>query len=350
MQIRRDARQLGGLAPEAVVTLSSIPSSVPLYNTTRLEKSRHPLGVYNISWQYILYNFEFIISAINELVTSFGKPTLDFRHFDRLGFFQTNLLRSIDEHFDDCEVILRAFFPKGSRFNGNEYVESYRGAIKVYKDHVRKIVNHLKHSQGRIRIALLVFRNPPSFPDLSFVMPTYYVEGVNAQGIPGPLSDVHDGQIQAFSHFHDLKYHLCNLYILSHYLADAVTQIVGESNIVPPMQVNARDIEFSKLAEVISLVQDIFLPNDKQIGIPHVKFEHDSEGYAQLSMTLPRTEPLPIYKLGVGEVVTVWPGDGITQSQVLPFPLASPYPPNETQAGDENQKGSDLNPQMNDCQ
>src|SRR5258708_10512884 len=142
MKITCASNQIGGLLPQAVVILSSV-FSVLLYNTAHRYKIRHPLGSYNISLQSITSNFLLVLQELYALPQSV--PLRDLGQYQGSSILmecQKNLLRSLDEHQDDCEKILKSFFAPGDNFNGNPCVQKFRDATSDYFSDVRKIVNH----------------------------------------------------------------------------------------------------------------------------------------------------------------------------------------------------------------
>src|SRR5262245_18275161 len=100
------------------------------------------------------------------------------------------------EHMDDCANILKVFYPPSTRISTDKTLFG-SGLSKGYRIHIGKLVNHLKHNQGRLR-SIIFFNNTDVFPG-------YFVEGVNAQGALGPADHIHEGGNTAFSFARDLR-------------------------------------------------------------------------------------------------------------------------------------------------
>jgi hypothetical protein len=312
MIIIRHSHQVGGLFPEAVVTLSAA-FNVPLYNAAHRYRIRRPLGAYNISLQSILDNFALVLRELETLTTRL--PIHDAAQYQGASVVeecQKNLLRSIDEHFDDCEKILKSFFAPGAVFNGNPHVEAYFAAIKPFRDYARKIINHCKHSQGRVRIAFLLTEE-------QWIIPTYYIEGVDGAGNPGPDLDIHPEGAPAFSFSRELRYLFCMVYAVSRHLSRAIMAIVGLQNLTLPTAVNAIDTEITEIARRLATFPRLFLRHEKSLDIPSVGIGQ-AASVTSLSIIL---GPGHLPEINVGSrcfVLYGWRSDGDSISFRLPFP------------------------------
>jgi hypothetical protein len=171
MIISLNSKQNGSIIPEIQQLLSS-DFQAPLYHTAY--NRRHPLAIFNVSCSTVLDNFSKVIAELLQLMMV--RPFLDT---SRIGWdtilliSQKDLLYAIIEYLEDCDNILACFFPSKEIRNKDPHAKSYRNAVKEYRDHIGKIVNHLKHEQGRLRS--IIFFND------EFVLPGYFVEGPVAE-------------------------------------------------------------------------------------------------------------------------------------------------------------------------
>ena len=110
-----------------------------------------------------------------------------------------SLLDALMEHFDDCENVLDCYLGKESQKLKKKIVK-----WKIYRDHVGKIVNQIKHQQRRVRTIL--FYGP------DWAVPGYFIEGPLPGKIIGPDPSIHPGGDTAFSFRRNLLFHLWGLY------------------------------------------------------------------------------------------------------------------------------------------
>jgi hypothetical protein len=74
-----------------------------------------------------------------------------------------HFLYTVAEYIEECELILQCCFPDKVAFESSEHVKRYRKVIKLYRDRVGRIVNAIKHRQGRLNLF--------AFFDAEFVAP-----------------------------------------------------------------------------------------------------------------------------------------------------------------------------------
>lgn len=107
--IIRLSNQRGGLNPEAVDTLS-LEFDSPLYNLEY--QLRHPFGIYNVSLNNIFSSFENLLLELafaNKQDIQSNKS--DTKWNEDLLHSLEKLLYALMEHMDDCENIIKCFFP-----------------------------------------------------------------------------------------------------------------------------------------------------------------------------------------------------------------------------------------------
>ena len=305
MEIRQNSHDIGGLQPDGCRVLSA-KFSVPLYHSTVYDL-RHPLGIYNVSFDAILENFQSVLNELEVLLAE--KPFQDPQSppSNVLLEKQRNLLYSLMEHMDDCSNILMGFFPTKRDFSESGHVKSYKKSIKEYRKVIGKVVNHLKHKQGVLRSVVL-------YGD-EFACPGYYVEGVDRDGTVGPARHIHKGGNTAFSFSRNLRYHLVNLYVVSRHLTSTINDIVGSKKVsVVPEIKESKD---RKVAEVVARVSDLpmmFFPDEVKLPIPSTKFEGKKEEGIEIVLTYPdnnaNVQRTPLF----AKVCLQIQGDGVSRS------------------------------------
>jgi hypothetical protein len=135
------------------------------------------------------------------------------------------------------------------------------------------------------------------FPEKGgWIIPTYYVEGINDEGHPGPDPEIHAEPHISFSFFRDLRYHLCTLYIVSHHLSEAIKRIVG-TDMAPATSINGTDRQIFEIAYLVSRLPKLWLPYEKhKLDIPSVEIMPAGDT-SYLSIEFPG-QPLPEFDLG----------------------------------------------------
>ena len=268
MIIKLDQRN-DGLLPRRL--LSNI--QVPLYHT--VYKVRHPLGLYNISSSTVLDHFSTTITKLFQVVNERTFLIKSKEHGDRssvetLLANQKDLLYALMEYLEDCENILLCFFPSRKSRDKNSHVKSYRKATAEYRNHIGKIVNYLKHNQGRLRS--IAFFND------DHLLPGYYVVGADEEGTVGAVEQIHAGGNTAFSFARDLRYNLFHFYAVSQYLSDALGSILEyEQKIVTADNSQALDKRILKIALDVSSLPLMFYPDEVNKPAPTIAIanEHD---------------------------------------------------------------------------
>jgi hypothetical protein len=142
---------------------------------------------------------------------------------------QESFLRALQEHLDDCYLVLKTLVDPSRATKNPLFAEKYvtenrlpgaktfHSAIVDYKTTLR-IANKLKHQQGRLRgVALWL-------PDGAHL--GYFLEEPDALGQIGPSPDLHPDQ-GCFSFARDLTWHLFNIYACSEKLLTAIGTAVS---------------------------------------------------------------------------------------------------------------------------
>ena len=221
MEITRGPSTDGTFCPAAADILGQIPTSVLFFAQHQL---RHPESIYSFSLEKVGEAFiklaEAYLSKMEEYRNS-GERNLEMT--DLLSY-QEGFLRALQEHLDDCYLILKTLVdPSSAKRNppfAEKYVvenklpgaKSFQSALVDYKRTLR-IANKLKHQQGRLRgVAVWL----PSGAHLG-----YFMEAPDADGHIAPSEEIHPGR-GCVSFARDVTWHLFNVYLCSEKLAAAV--------------------------------------------------------------------------------------------------------------------------------
>ena len=306
--IIRSSNQRGGLNPPAVETLS-LELTSPSYHLEY--QLRHPFGIYNVSLNRVLSSFEDLstgLAAINErdLLSNKGNPKWDANLLHSLE----KLLYALMEHMDDCENILRCFFPPGTKINKEISIKAYQSSVDSYRTHIGKVVNHLKHKQGRLySIGMFI----GDIPHLG-----YFVEGTSEDGSLGPAPNIHARGSTAFSYARDIRYHLYNLYYVSAKLSEAVETIASPFANKVAYEIGDNNTNLEKILSHVAELPMVVFPDEIQKDFPFVAVDHVDETiiFTTSMKRHPhglRTGPSPT------RFVAFFKGDGVTRSFRIPY-------------------------------
>jgi hypothetical protein len=309
MIISLNSKQNSSMLPEIQQLLSS-DIQAPLYYT--VYERRHPLAIYNVSCATVLDNFNKVIAELHQLMVV--RPFLDTSKIDwdtALLTSQKDLLYALMEYLEDCENILACFFPSEEIRNKDIRAKSYRSAVKEYRDHIGKIVNHLKHEQGRLR--------PIIFFNDELVLPGYFIEGPVAENFLGPVEKIHSGGNTAFSFARDLRYNFFHFYAVAKHLSNTIGSIIsaGQTSDLPKNE--TPDKRVLEIASNISRLPLVFYPDEVSKPVPNVTVVQDSESDTTITLAYPDKETRIDGASKGMKIVVSYRGDGVTPSFRLPY-------------------------------
>jgi len=138
-----------------------------------------------------------------------------------------HLLDALMEHLDDCGTIIKCLSPDPNSKEHSRNQRKFKQAIKPYKNHIGKIVNHIKHNQGRLRPVKV------SWPGNAVI--GYFVEGPFGDNGVGPESSIHKDDHRGFSVNRDFPFHLCQVHSVSRNLVQTLRGMSPELRAVKPL-------------------------------------------------------------------------------------------------------------------
>ena len=316
MQITRSIKSHGTLEPEAICWLKTIPD-LCLHHVS--QGVRHPESTYRLSLARVSEKFTSVAEGYLALTEEeMSTPNVEESPWRTLLENQDSLLRSLQDHLDDCFLVLRALIdpatakPASSHF-AEEYVtknlpaaKAFQAAMAGYKTNLR-ITNKLKHQQGRLRGVSV--RMPSS------VHLGYYLEEPDGTGAMGPSPDIHPDR-GCFSFARDLGIRLFDVYNCSRQLAKTVQAAMSTLHDIklaelPP----APSAGWKKLIDTVSQLPMALFPKELCKDIARITFENDGSTLAirypyRMRIVLPR----PVSVTISAEV------DGNSPTISVPFP------------------------------
>lgn len=204
-----------GYLPEAAGLLQSLPSASLFHNRLSL---RPPGGQYSISLQGVAEAFRAVLDHVEPAVSTAFQAPGSTDSARSLNSAVTDLLYALFEHVEACHTILKCLFDSDKLYGSNPQVKLFQRNVRPYRDLIAVPVNRMKHNQRCISSC--------TFDWPSGVVPGYYVEGVDDNGVIGPDSHVHPDNT-AFSLTRELPLHFVHIFIVSHHLSEAVKAIRG---------------------------------------------------------------------------------------------------------------------------
>lgn len=261
MKITRNLLSDGTYSPEAVNFLGQIPREALFYIPHQL---RHPDSIYAFSLGKVGEAFSNVADAyLSKERECRGNNPTSLEMSDLLKY-QENFLRAMQEHLDDCWLILKTLIDPASATKtplfADRYVienrlpgaKSFRDALTAYKSTLR-IANKLKHQQGRLRgVAIWL----PSGAHLG-----YFLEEPDANGTIGPSLEIHPDR-GAISFARDLGWHLFNVYLCSQKLVSAVSNALEARGLDIQPRVCANDKNWERVVSLAVRIPTAYFPKE----------------------------------------------------------------------------------------
>lgn len=326
MQLSYSISQRGNLYPAIYNCLRSLPDSVLQHTDHGL---RHPLAIYNISLRRITRAFQDILDENDKVyqasIKDDGEVDIDTR---LLAKAQQELLESLLAHIDDGYQILRSLYPS-SRLEkpipfADRWLEQakhptvgkFKHLVKPYRDTFAPIVNRIKHEHGRLKT--IIMRNEEQLYDPYQRIIGYFVEGVDKKGSVGPDPKIHNGH-HAISLHRDLRYHFVHLYVVDHFLTNAVVDAVIKTydiHLPASAYFDMPSPEIKGIAERIFRLPFLFFFNEVGKPTPTVALS-ESNGHAEVS--LDSANPVKAVYINKVRIHLQYDGDGVTRAWRLAY-------------------------------
>jgi hypothetical protein len=284
MRITRTVERDGALGPPAVDYLSEIPLQHIFYREQQL---RHPASLYSVSLEKLTKAF---LDVADGYIRDTARFSLGSDGFDLTVLLQAqeHLLRCVQEHLDDCYLVLKTLVDpastKARSIAADEYViasrlpgaKSFTQATVDFKTSLN-IATKLKHNQGRLR-EVGDYRGDGVYLG-------YYLEEPNKQGALAPSVEIHPNG-GAFSFAADLKWRFFLVYSLSENLLKAVERALTGLHGVSLRRASSpqHDAEWNQLTKTIAKLPRAIFQKEMNANVATVQLSAD-EG--ELSIKFP---------------------------------------------------------------
>jgi hypothetical protein len=320
MKITRNMNIDGTLEPLALNYLAGIPEQ---FLFCRRQQLRHPASIYKLSLHKLTDAFVSVLDGYAKDTVRLGSMANDGFELKSLLGAQEHLLRCLQEHSDDCSLILKTLIDpattKAKSIFTDQYIKesklpgskAFMEATADYKVSLR-IANRLKHNQSRLRGVGI-------YPTGGWVRLGYFLEEPDAAGVIGPSPEIHPDQ-GAFSFARDLKWRFFLVYSLSENLVKAVERaLMGLhqfhlARTAPPQ--NAGD-DWNRLVTMISKVERAIFPKEEDASVASVRL---SENESEVSIVFPDHIRIKDPALRGGRIRMSTVGDGFSRHFKVPFP------------------------------
>jgi len=305
MRITENFASLDVAMPKAVRVLQQLDGVSTFHEQYGV---RHPLASYNVSLSAVARRLRTVLEVLSQT----QRDAL-FIH-EKKGDWAFPLLEATDhmldalmEHLDDCGGIIRSFFSSVNDKHFKKVHGDYKRSVEPYRDHIGKIVNYIKHNQGRLRSVVF---NWPSGSSLG-----YFVEGPVSEGGLWPVACIHPTESTAFSYNRDVAFHVCNLFAVGSRLAAALYSI--DKRLVPIdtlKSLNSKDSDLSQVLMLTSALPYIYFPDELEKDVPSVRVKSNS-----VYIGYPSARIKVIAPPGGSRIAIAFAGDGVTRSFKMPY-------------------------------
>jgi hypothetical protein len=211
------------LWPECLKMLASVPACATYHVEWGL---RQPLGTYNVSLEALPRRFNAVLDSL-ETLRRFPErigPELPGAT-TRLLDAHRALLYAMMEHVEDCDNIAKSFFPKDRAAGKEKPLKDFRAAVRPFRDPLGKIVNAMKHRQGRLGLC-------EAHNSMARIF-GYCVQTAIGPDVIGPDEEIHGstgpGKLAAISFNHDLRWQYLTVFAVGRQLATFVEEVIGEN-------------------------------------------------------------------------------------------------------------------------
>jgi hypothetical protein len=305
MRIIEEFKNVANAIPKAGRALQNL-KAVPTYH--ELYGVRHPFAAYNVSLMAVARRILNVLEALSK--TQLEACFLD----NKSPNWEVPLLESTDhmldalmEHLDDCGGIIRSFFPSSEDRRFKKILTEYKNSVEPYRKHIGRIVNYIKHNQGRLRSVSFSWSGGSSLG--------YFVEGPISGGGLGPVAEIHPTENTAFSFYRDIPFHICNVFAVGARLATAL-HLIDKSIVLADISAGT-ETQKTDWAKVLAMASDLprtYFPDEIYKHIPFIQVKDKRALVEYPSSRVKVHGPPPGSRISVS-----YHGDGVTCTFKVPY-------------------------------
>lgn len=290
-------------SPEVFDLLNALPDEDLSYENHDL---MHPIDIYSAVFDEVIESGFRLTNDLLEIQKQFALGN-SIEHLDsqiRNGIF--NYLFCLANFLDGCQSIIKSLSEdskKTAKVN-KEFMKN----IRSYNDHLRKIVNFIKHRHRVIRTVYAKWDEN--------VIVGYFIEGVVSKNAVGPDPEIHKDSKCAISLNRDIPYHLINLYSVS----ASLKAVIENSGVINIPEYNNYVAQDEKLTDYINLVSSIprhFFPDEIKMDWPEIKVKKGNSPLFEL--TIPSKRKPDNYRPHIMDISITSKVKSRSKTLVLPY-------------------------------
>ncbi len=305
MRISEQFATIGAALPKAARALQDL-NGIALYHESY--GGRHPFAAYKLSLAHVASRLRTTLEILAK--TQQEMMFLDVKHSgweQPLVDATDHLLDALMEHLEDCGGIIRSFYPSLDERSFKSVYAEYKRSVDPYRQHIGKIVNYIKHKQGRLRSVVF------SWPGASSL--GYFVEGPTSDGALGPVAVIHPTENTAFSYNRDIAFHVCSVFAVGARLAAALHMInrnIVASNSTKP--VATRDTDLVAALKFAAALPLQYFEDEIGKDVPLVRLRNGG-----IQIEYPGNKVTPMRPPSGARISLSFRGDGVTRSFRMPY-------------------------------
>ncbi|WP_313915913.1 hypothetical protein [Tahibacter sp.] len=191
----------------------ALPATVFLETQTAIEFHnaerglRHPTSLYAHSLRTVVEAFNRVLDELDALSQVDARKRLGSIPATALARDTESLIHAVFEHVEHCKSVVLVFAHDLSSKEQGKRIRGFSATAQDARAFAGSQANTIKHSQGSVRLMQMVGDR--------VVVPGYYIEGVDAEGMISPHPEVHPGGRTAFSFGRALRYLACSVRFVS---------------------------------------------------------------------------------------------------------------------------------------
>ncbi|TPV39565.1 hypothetical protein [Bacillus dicomae] len=318
MHIIRNKEVHGNLNTELYDVIKNLPDHILHHSEHTL---RHPSGVYSVSTKRVFDAFEGFVSLLEDFKTE----------YESLSKMHKELLDALMAYIDDAYHLMKSLISstavtKNIPFAQNwlkavdnstkTIVENYQSKTLPYRERLALIVNRIKHEHGRYCHveARTIFGRVKG----------YYIEGITQDGTIIPHSRIHPmfkGMHTAISYNRDIKNYLADFYILSHFMAATMHELIQHHygiTLSMNLQECQDDVKIIDLCEKVSNIPDLFFPDESESELTQIILKRE-EGIIEFQKPATTRYMRSLRRYSNARIQNVLTADGATTKWALPY-------------------------------
>lgn len=185
---------------------------------------RHPLSLYSTSLRSLVEAFTRVLDDLDALGSFEADKRLGSEPASALRRDTHSLIQAVFEHFEHCKSVVSVFVRELSSNEQAKRTREFSATVQEARAFAATQANYIKHEQGIVRLIQMVGEG--------VVVPGYYIEGVDQEGMISPHPKVHPGGRTAFSYGRALRHFACSVRFFSGALVSTLGASGGADNSV----------------------------------------------------------------------------------------------------------------------